>query len=260
MIFSVTAITAFISAFFTLCLAIVLYLGSKETSPRAFGVFTAIGSFWVATRGFLYAIPPENIALATNMNKLSFFVGTLVAASFVYFGLSYPSNTKPSQSKLLLMGLSVLILLPIYFFDDLFLGKAIYVGGSGGLQRFAWEQGPYLPFYDLVFFGMWMWGITAIFINAHKEDLDEEKRRLSMFMFWSTLVGLVPLSFASLILPRLFNYFALDWSSPFAVSIWVGLVSYSVVKFKDMKVRYELSELYILACSILLFINIFLPY
>jgi hypothetical protein len=257
-ILGTTAITAFISSFLTLCLAIVIYLGSKEFSPKALGVACFFISLWIASRGILYATPQEAIAFATMMNKISFFVGTLVTASFVFFALTYPEKTQATEKQSLIIGLVVLALLPVYFFEDLFLGKAIYIGDLGGLQRFAWGQGPFLPYYDLLFFGLWIWGLVVIFLNAQKE-LGEKRSRM-FFIFYTMIIGIVPVGFVSLFLPRVFNIFTYDWVSPFTLSIWVGFISYAVIKLKDMHVRYELSELYILAASLLLLINIFLPY
>jgi hypothetical protein len=254
-ILGTTAITAFISSFLTLCLAIIIYLGSKEFSPKALGVATFFVSLWIASRGVLYTTPQDAIALATIVNKISFFLGTLVTSFFVFFAITYPDKIKPTNTQSLVISFSILALLPVYFIEDLFLGKAYFIDG---LQRFAWGQGPFLPFYDLIFFGLWLWGLTVILTNAFKET--GERRSHMFFMFYAMLVGIVPTGLVTLILPRFFNIFTYDWVSSFTLSIWTGFISYSVLKLKDMHVRYELSELYILAASILLLVNIFLPY
>jgi hypothetical protein len=255
MILSVTAITAFISSFLALCLSVVVYLGSHERSPRALGVMNFFIALWILSRAVVFSLPPESIALGTAVNKLSFFIGTLVSASFTFFALSYPNNTKATEKQTILVVSAVLILLPVYFNESLFLGKVYPVDG---LQRFAWEQGPYLPFYDFVFLSLWVWGLMVVFINARKEI--GEKRSHMMFMFNSMLfAGIIPAGLFTLILPRFFGIFE-EWVASFTLSIWVGFASYAILKLRDMKVRYELSELYILICSLLLLINVFLPY
>ena len=219
------SILIFIVAAILFSVSLVIFLGSKEYSSRAFSLFSGLVALWITFRGIYHTIPPQYADMATLMIDLSFATGVVLASVFLYFCLVFPENKRPRNSVVFLLIAINILLLPVYFYKDLFLGESVYIGG---IQQWKWEQGPLLPIYDLFFAGLWIAGLATLFYKF-KKYTGVIKKRLG-FMFWVMLIGITPVEITSLLLPRFFNYFQADWISSITLLVWVSLLSYTIIK------------------------------
>jgi len=256
-------VAIFVVALTILNLSLVITLGSKDYSTRTFAFSIFFVAVWVFIRGLFYSVdstadplymfyndfPPY--AIATILNKLSFFIGGIVASGFLIFALSFPDNKRRP-------GLTIFLILLffahsfIYLYDDLFLGLAYHIGG---IENWAWQQGPLLWLYDIYFFAPWLVGLYSI---AHKASNTFGQTKVQLtYMFWTMYIGLAPVAIFSMILPR-FGTFQFEWISTPLMLVWPSIVAFSIMKHKQMNVRAVYAELLIFACILLLFISIFL--
>ena len=180
-------------------------------------------------------------------------MGFIIASVFVYFALVFPENKKPRNSVVLLLTALNILLLPVYFCKDLFLGEVVYVGGIEGWE---WGQGPLLPIYDLFFVGLWVVGLTILFRKS-KKYIGAEGHKLR-FMFWTVFIGILPIEITSLLLPRIFDNFNFDWTSSISMIGWTSFIAYTIIKHNQMNVKTVFTELLIFMAIIILFLNIFI--
>ncbi len=69
-------------------------------------------------------------------------------------------------------------------------------------------------------------------------------------------IGAIPPVVMCDILPR-FGYFDLDWLGPITGIVWVSIITYSILRYRQMNVKAVAAEVLAIAMSIILFINIF---
>lgn len=250
---TITTFLIFLSAALHLSLAIVLFLGGKEPSSRSFSVVTGLSFLWVLFRGLFHNLQQEALTLATLLNYLSFSTGIAIASVWVYFCLVFPENKKVHPAVPFWLVFTNIALVPVYLFGDLFLGPARWIEGIGHM---GWEQGMFLPVYDIVFIGLWTIGFWILYTKIrHSEGIRQKQLRL---VFFATLTGIAPVEFTSLILPRFFNYFGLEWLSPIIMIFWILFMGYTVIRYNQMNIRLVYTEFLVLTAVTVLFLGIFL--
>lgn len=257
------SILIFAVALSILNLSLVILLGSKDYSTRTFAFSIFFVALWVFVRGLFHSVDPTaeplymfynnfppNI-IATLLNKLSFFIGGIVASGFLLFALSFPNNNRYPGLVVFLIVLFFTHSL-MYLNDNLFLGLAYYIGG---IEGWAWQQGNLLWMYDIYFFTPWLIGLYTMTQKASSAT-GQIKTRIN-YMFWTMYLGVAPITIFTMILPR-YNIFTYDWlSSPFML-IWPTIVAYSIMKHNQMNVRAVYAELLVFFGVLLLFISIFI--
>lgn len=234
-------------------LSFVVYLGSKERYSQVFSVFLFLCAMWISFRGVYHTLPEGYDHIATLFNDLSFSSGVIICSFFLYFTLLFPENKKPHPSVLPLLFLLNISLLPTYFVPELFLGPSYYVGG---IQQYQWINGPLLFLYDIGFALPWVIGFAVLYKKSKQYEGD--MRRQLRFMFWTIFLLIVPIEIGSLMLPRIFDWFGIEWFSSFTTVGWITLFSYTIIKHNQMNVKTVYTELLIIACAILLFFSIFI--
>ncbi|MCK5026904.1 MAG: hypothetical protein KAS07_00645 [Candidatus Pacebacteria bacterium] len=242
-----------LSVFVHFSLAMVIYLGGKTYSSKVFAMLTFIVGLWVIWRGIFHSIPPGNEIWATIANDLSFITGIAIASLWAYFCLVFPEEQKPPRWASASLIFANIVLIPVYFYKDLFLGYGEWIGGIG---KWSWTQGPYLPCYDIVFIGLWLVGFIALLVKARRYT--GEKRKSIILMFWAVFIGIIPVEITSLVLPRIYNYFELDWTSPLIMIMWSTFMGYTIIKYNQMNTKTVITEFLVLAAVGLLFLSIFI--
>src|ERR1035437_1377934 len=117
---TIYVVLIWISAILVGTLGLVIFLGSRTLSSRAFVYSTLWVTIWVASVGLFVASRDYHASLF--FSRLTYYLGTVIAASFLYFFLTYPEDKKPSN----LFSWSIIILEILFGYVFLFTNKIIF--------------------------------------------------------------------------------------------------------------------------------------
>src|SRR3990167_1864314 len=184
--------------------------------------------------------------------KTSYVWGFIISWCFLYFCISYPEDRKPSRKLVYPIVATLLSLSTLTLLTDGIAGDPISIPG---LKHFGWYNGPLWFLFAAVFSGFLFLGLIILLKKVRYANNLLEKRHLKI-MFGSLLVGFIPPMLTDIVLPQ-FGYFALTWLGPMSGIIWVFIVSYAIVKYKQMNVRVVFGQAIIVAMLLLFFANIF---
>ncbi len=248
-VFIITWLTAIVTG----SLVLVIWLGSKNLSSRLFALLALLDAVWIASFTLLHA-ETQSIEFATFLFRFQFYIGSVIAAVFYFFAMSFPEDKKPRPVALISLILLELLYIPVYFLTDAIVIEAIPIGG---IQRWGFEMGNFWFLFDVPFFILWSVGLYALFKKfRHATDL---RAKVSLkYMLIGLIVGIVPPSLFDIILPEHFGYFNLDWLGPITGIGWVSILSYSIIRYRQMNVKAVTAELFILVMAVLMFLNIFI--
>jgi signal transduction histidine kinase len=76
-------------------------------------------------------------------------------------------------------------------------------------------------------------------------------------MLWGIIAGATPPSIMCVILPR-FGYYYLNWLGPATEIIWIPIIAYSIIRYRQMDVRAVITEVLAIGMAVIFFINIFI--
>lgn len=232
-------------------LCIVIYLGSQKLSSQAFAHSILWVAIWVACVGLFVAV--QNSQEAIFFSRLTYYLGSVIAASFIYFFLTYPEDKKPK--KILTWSLILLELVFAYLF--LFTDKIITRTFPTNIPQFlGWKFGPFSYLFELFFFGFFIVGIIILY-KKYKSNNDPYTKQNLRYMLWAIIIGSVPPSITCIILPR-FGYYNLNWFGPFSEIIWIPIIAYSIIRYRQMNVKVVITEVLAIAMAVIFFINIFI--
>lgn len=188
-------------------LGLVIFLGSHTHSSRAFVHNMFWVAAWIAGVGLLTST--TNAETSLIYSRLTYYLGSTIAAGFFYFFLTYPENKSPN--KLIPWLLLVLQILLCYVF--IFTDKIIYNTEITSYPNVrVWEFGTLSFIFELFFFGFFISGIGILYMKFRKCRDMIAKANLK-FMLWVIIVGATPPSLMCIILPR-FGYYDLNWLGP----------------------------------------------
>lgn len=251
-------------AFIELCLVVIIFLGGKERATRYFALVGLTTMIWTVMMGFHIAYPTSGIEGGTSyvldiIPRIMHALGLVVGLLFFSFGYSFPENKKVPMWIVLSLTVSISVIISLLFFTDFilgnhtnFLGEIALLGGN----KWAWQLGPFIYVYDLLFSAMFMGGISfLIFKQARLKD--EENRLQVKRMILPLVVSVSAPGIADIILP-LFGNFEYNWIAGVAQVFWVMVIGYAVIRHNQMNVKYVFTELLILMAVGLLFLSIFI--
>jgi len=227
-----------------------IFWGSKRYSSRAFAISIFFVALWTANMGFNIGARDE--VLMYWVLKTSYVWGFIISWCFLYFCISYPEDRKPSRKLVYPIVATLLSLSTLTLLTDGIAGDPISIPG---LKHFGWYNGPLWFLFAAVFSGFLFLGLIILLKKVRYANNLLEKRHLKI-MFGSLLVGFIPPMLTDIVLPQ-FGYFALTWLGPMSGIIWVFIVSYAIVKYKQMNVRVVFGQAIIVAMLLLFFANIF---
>lgn len=257
---NLTTHAIWLTTFVLFSLAIVIFLGSKKKSSRVFSYMTVTVALWTFMLGLHIAFPEHgNFVVLDTIPRVMHLLGITIILMILYFCVLFPDDQKVSHLIPAGMVGFVFLTAPVYFFTDCIVGgKAEWIGHDmfGG-NIWIWGFGQCLFMYSALFFLMFLWSIFLLY-KKKKQAKDIFKKKRLNFMMWTIIIGLTPPAFGSIILPFLFQEYCFNWIGGITHIFWISLVAYSIMKHDQMNVRVALTEVLILTCTLLLFVNIFI--
>lgn len=186
------------------------------------------------------------------VTKTSYVWGFIISGCFLYFCISYPKDIRPPKALVCALAIILFPLSAVTLLTDWISGDPFLVPG---VKNFGWYDGPLWFLFDIPFFGFVCAGLIILFKKLSRATDLLERKHLKI-MFWSLLLGFIPPMITDVILPRL-GYFALTWIGPVSGIMWVFVVSYAIVRHKQMNVKMVFGQAIIVAMLILFLANIF---
>lgn len=230
---------------------IVVFFGSSRRSSRSFALSIMWVTLWIAASGvFISAISYE---LASAALRIMYFLGISISIWFLYFFLSYPDDRKLPALFIYILIILQLIFLILIFYTNTIVFDPFRIESP---TRWGWHFGNLFVFYNFAFLGFFIYGIATLYRKFISSHSIETKNNLK-FMLWVIVVGLIPPSIFSLILPQ-FGFYDLEWLGPTSEVIWIPILSYSIIKYRQMDVRAVVTEVLAIGMTVIFFINIFI--
>jgi hypothetical protein len=259
------AASTFFVAVMVYSLAVVLFLGSKEHSPRAFSLPVAMLATWVLCAGFEYYFADTgNLEIAAIFVRLAHLFGTFIAITIFYFSLTYPNNYKPVPAIRWFFILSAFFVTVLYFAKDIsaLFGSSFvseqtiiidtYVNPGNYL---GWHFGNLAIFFHIFFTCFWSLAMATLW-QRYKQQTDPILQKQAWSMFWALTAGIVPAGFANVALPGA-GVFGLFWYGLMSSFGWVSIMAYSILKQNQMNVKTGMTELFIIGTILIVFIGLF---
>jgi membrane protein implicated in regulation of membrane protease activity len=233
-------------------LSLVIFLGSKVLSSRAFAHSILWVAIWVICVGLFVTVKDPVTGLF--FCRLTYYLGNVIAASFIYFFLTYPEDKRPNNLLVYSLVITELILGYLYLFTDNIIRDVFPIQG---IHPWGWYFGDISFIFEIFFFGFFIYGVFILYRKYRLcNDVPGLKTNLK-FMLWAMIVGTVPASLMCIILPR-FGYFNLNWLGPTTEIVWIPIITYSILKYRQMSVRMVGTEVFVITMIILAFLNIFM--
>jgi len=228
----------------------VVYSGSKNRSSILFAFFSSFVALWSISYGFIVASTNSEIPL--YLMKINHILGMIASLGFICFSISYPDDkTIKTNTKLwlIIIGLIFFVLL---FFTELMIPSMFYLSSP---DRWGWKIGNLYFLYCITFNFLWI----TILYNIWKKISDSNKpaqRINQLFMFWGLAIGILPPAVLNVILP-FFGIYGLSWTGPIASALWIFIIGYSIIRYRQMDVKVIITEVLAIAMTVIFFINIF---
>jgi hypothetical protein len=270
------ATSTFFVAVMVYNLGLMVGLGSKEHSPRAFSLSIGMLATWLLCGGFSYSfagLPPVGTSYfgMTNMEWAAFFIrgcylfGTLLGLSVFYFSLTYLNINKPSFLIRELFFLSSILVIFLYYIKDIFtifgFGALVsehtiiadaFINANGYL---GWHFGSLYILFDVIFFSLFSFTLATLW-QRYKQQIDPALQKQALAMFLVIAVGFYPGAIFNTIFPAV-GIFGLFWVGFMSSFGWVGIMAYSILKQNQMNVMMVTNELIVVAMILLMFIGFF---
>jgi hypothetical protein len=272
---STYAVSTFFVAVVVYNLAFMIWLGSREHSPRAFSLSVGMLATWILCGGFAYALaglPSSGSTFNINNRELAavfirgcYLFGTLLGLSIFYFSLTYLNKNKPSFLIKELFILGGFLVACLYYLKDIFtlLGwgdlipeqtiiSDVFINMNGYL---GWHFGNMYIFFDAIFFSVFSFALATLW-QKYSLQVDTILRKQALSMFLVVAVGFFPGAIFNTIFPGIgiFGFFWIGFMSSFG---WVSIMAYSILKQNQMNVMMVTNELLVVALILLMFIGMF---
>jgi signal transduction histidine kinase len=244
------AIIIWIIAILIISLDIVLLFGSKNLSSRIFVLLSFLTAVWVISQGFLIS---SNMAIFTEwLIKLQYLLGISIALGFYQFSKIYPHDKKPSKAQVISSFIVILVFAYLYFFTELLISGVHKIISQG---HWSWQFGQLHLIFDFLFYFLWIMALKNIY-TTYKSSSGELKMNLKN-MYYALLLGIIPPSVANIFLPS-FGEYRLNWLGPITGSVWIFIIAYSIMKYRQMNTKTVFTEILAIGMTELFFINIFI--
>ena len=244
-------ISSWLTAILIASLCLVISIGSRKYSSRAFVFSLFWVTLWTIGTGFLISAP--NYAISIFLNKFSYVLSSTVATSFLYFFLTYPDDKKPKLHITVSLVIIQIIIGYIILSTNLIVGGAFPLSSPAG---WGWNFGPLSFIYDAVFVGFFLTGLVVLYNKYQRQNNSNTKKNL-LFMMFAVGFGTIPPFIVCNILPH-FNFFDLDWLGSVTGCIWVFIIAYSIAKYHQMDVRVAATKVFVIAMVMMALLNIFI--
>ena len=246
---TIYAVLIWITGILIISLDVVILIGSKNLSSKVFTFLTFITALWVISQGFL--VSSEAPILADWLIRFQYVLGITIAVGFYHFSTIYPYDTKPSPASLTFSCGIIAIFTYLCLFTNLLLSGVNRIQSIG---HWAWEFGQWHLLFDFSFYVLWIIALYKLY-RSYKSTTGDLGLNLKN-MFWALVVGIIPPALANIFLPSLGEY-RLNWLGPITSSIWVFIIAYSIIKYRQMSVKMVVTEVLVIGMTTIFFINIF---
>ncbi|OHA23733.1 MAG: hypothetical protein A3H57_05015 [Candidatus Taylorbacteria bacterium RIFCSPLOWO2_02_FULL_43_11] len=234
-------------------ITVVIFLGSRKLSSKSFSLMTLAVMIWTINVGlWLSTSSPDTATLITKINH---FLGTTISTLFVNFAITYPEDKKPKKRILWIMVISEVFLFYLCIFTDLIISGSHLISGTNFWVYSFGQLGLVFPLY---FLGCWIYGL-GLLVKKIDSTADDSANRNLKFMVVALLVGIIPPAILNVILP-IFGMSLYQWLGPPSGMIWIIIIAYSVIKYRQMDVRVVAAEMFTFLIVVISFVNIFFDF
>ncbi len=229
---------------------LIIYIGSNNKSSRIFCFFSMIVALWSLSYGFFISFTLSNIPLI--LIKINHSLGIIATIGFIFFSHVYPHDNKIPKRLMVVSTIFGIIYCAIILNSNLIISGMFSVTIP---DRWGWIPGVFYMSYVLIFLFSWIYILTRIGISK-KYAKSKYEYLNSRFMFWGLLLGVLPPLILNIILPA-FKIYGVSWTGPITSAIWVFVIGYSIMRYRQMNVKVVITEMLAVAMTIIFFINIF---
>lgn len=244
------AILIWTTAIIITSLDLVILIGSKNISSRFFVFLTFLTALWVASQGFL--VSTTSPVISNELLRIQYILGISIAVGFYHFSTIYPYDRRASTTTILFSILLIAAFTYLYIFTNSILAGVIYIGGIG---NWAWTFGPWHLLFEMAFCCLWIVALSKIYITYKKSSGDLRPNLRNMF--YGLFFGIIPPTVVNILLPT-FGVFSLNWIGPISSSIWIFIIGYSIIRYRQMNIRTVVTEVFAIAMTAIFFVNIFI--
>jgi hypothetical protein len=217
-----------ITAFVMLNLGLVIFLGSKDVAARAFAFLTFVVVLW-SIFNLLMTATLQMSHLGRVFGRLAYSTGLFVSLSLSYFCFVHATKQRNMLLEITyvlvaLFSTCFLVFTNGFFMDDRWIREV----ASVGVQVWGIADGPFSFVYYFFYVGSVVLGLVVLRIKA-KQEQDMLRKKQLLNMFWIVLIGIVPPTITSIVLPALY-VFEYDWIGGVLGIFWVSITSYFLLK------------------------------
>ncbi len=239
----------FLVAFVDILLALIIYFQDpKNIVNKAYSLFAFSVFLWgMGVALFLYSDVPywSNISA-----RVLYFGGGFIPATFLYFSLVFNAQQKLSRSNLFYLFLPSIFFAYLYFFTDLIISNSFVLSDQ---ETKGFTYGPLKLLFDI---HLWVYFTVALLVLAKKfrNSPVAEIKKHTLYIIIGTYSVLFIAAITNLFAP-IMGRFELIAIGPIATIIWVGVVTYAVVKKQLFNIKVIATELFIYVLCIISFIR-----
>lgn len=249
--FTFLSVTTCVVAILVASITTVIFLGGKSQSARAYSIAIGLVGIWILIIGILPAIKSSGTAL--SLVRIAYFVGTLIATTFFYFFSIFPNWKKCKSRIVIILFCLEAIFAYIFIFTDKIISDVFVIGD---INKWGWHFGNLSYMAEISFLTFFLFGIIISTRKLKRSNDALEKRNIRL-MITTVVVGFTPPIILSVILPRL-SFFQLNMFGAISEILWVPIISYSIIRYRQMNVRAVVTEVLAIAMAAIFFVNIFI--
>jgi hypothetical protein len=217
-----------ISAFIVLNLGLVIFLGGKDITARTFAVMSFFFVVW-SIANLLMTISVQTSPLGNMFSRLAYALGLTVTFSLSYCCFVQVTKKRSTNLEIVYFFVAIIMMYFVMQTNYLFLdGKWVGRVSWAGVQLWLNQEGPFAFVWYLFYGGPILLGASALVLKAKKEQ-DVERKKQLFGLFWIVLIGFVPPTILSVILPS-YGIQQYDWIGGTVGILWVSVTSYLLLR------------------------------
>jgi len=249
---SIPTILIWITAIIIISLDLVIVIGSRNLSSRVFAALSFTTAIWVISSGFFISTLSSNVS--NILIRFQYVLGISIALGFYLFSLIYPNDKKITKKHIYVPILIIIIFAYLFLFSNHLIIYTFYIGG---INKWGWNFGNFQWLFEFAFCGLWTFALLNLY-RTYKNSSGPLRINLKN-MFWALFLGIIPPTIVNILLPAI-GYFRLNWFGPVTSAIWILIIAYSIIRYRQMSVRIVVTEALAVAMTAIFFINIFIDF
>ena len=231
---------------------VVVFLGSNRLSSRIFVLFSFPIAIWSVSYSLLISATEYETALI--IIRSNYVIGIIISLGFIYFSLVYPKDYIPKIKIPVFFIIITLIFFYLFVLTDQMIPEMFRVSAP---DNWGWKLKPLYFIYLIIFSASWIFTLSNIKAKKKEAKDDDIEIKNLNYMFWGIVIGIVPPYLLNIVFP-IFGYYGIGWTSPILSCVWVYIIGYSIIRYRQMNVKIIMTEILAVALTIIFFVNIFL--